>query len=60
MSYEDRCKWPTLSDRRTYLSLVESGYKIVFGFTIELSLFHRNSVYESKSSVQSQCQTRDT
>lgn len=34
MSYEDRCKllkWPTLSDRRTYLSLVEC-YKIVFGF----------------------------
>ena len=31
MSYEDRCKllkWPTLSDRRIYLSLVES-YKIV-------------------------------
>ena len=34
MSYEDRfklLKWPTLSDRRTYLSLVEC-YKIVFGF----------------------------
>ena len=34
MSYEDRCKllkWPTLSDRRTYLSLIEC-YKIVFGF----------------------------
>ena len=34
MSYEDRCKllkWPTLSDRRTFLSLVEC-YKIVFGF----------------------------
>ena len=33
MSYEDRCKllkWPTLSDRRIYLSLVEC-YKIVFG-----------------------------
>ena len=31
---EDRCKllkWPTLSDRRIYLSLVE-GYKIVIGF----------------------------
>jgi len=34
MSYEDRCKllkWPTLSDRRTYLSLVEC-YNIFFGF----------------------------
>ena len=34
MSYEDRCKllkWPTLSDRRTFLSLIEC-YKIVFGF----------------------------
>ena len=34
MSYEDRCKllnWPTLSDRKTFLSLVEC-YKIVFGF----------------------------
>ena len=34
MSYEDRCqlfKWPTLSERRRYLSLVEC-YKIVFGF----------------------------
>ena len=34
MSHEDRCKllkWPTLSDRRIYLSLVEC-YKIVFGF----------------------------
>ena len=34
MSYEDRCKllkWSTLSDRRTYLSLLEC-YKIVFGF----------------------------
>ena len=34
MSYEDRCKllkWSTLSDCRTYLSLVEC-YKIVFGF----------------------------
>jgi len=34
MSYEDRCKllkWSTLSDRRTFLSLVEC-YKIVFGF----------------------------
>ena len=34
MSYEDRCKllkWPTLSDRRTYLSLIEC-YKVVFGF----------------------------
>ena len=34
MSYEDRCKLPkspSLSDRRTFLSLVEC-YKIVFGF----------------------------
>ena len=34
MSYEDRrklLKWPTLSDRRIYLSLVEC-YKIAFGF----------------------------
>ena len=34
MSYEDRCKllnWPTLSDRKTFLSLVEC-YEIVFGF----------------------------
>jgi len=34
MPYEDRCKllkWPTLSDRRTYLCLVEC-YKMVFGF----------------------------
>ena len=34
MSYEDRCKllkWPTLSDRRIYLSLIEC-HKIVFGF----------------------------
>ena len=34
MSYEDRCqllKWPTLFDRRIYLSLVEC-YKTVFGF----------------------------
>ena len=34
MSYEDRCKllkWPTLSDRRTFLSLVEF-YKIIFFF----------------------------
>ena len=33
MSYEDQCKllkWPTLSDRRTFLSLIEC-YKIVFG-----------------------------
>ena len=34
MSYEDRSKllkWPSLSDRRTFLSLVKC-YKIVFGF----------------------------
>ena len=34
MPYEDRCqllKWPTLSNRRTYLSLVEC-YKLVFGY----------------------------
>ena len=34
MSYEDQCKllkWPTLSDRRTFLSLIEC-YKIVFFF----------------------------
>ena len=34
MSYEDRCnllKWPALSDRRFFLSLVEC-YKIGFGF----------------------------
>ena len=34
MPYEDRCKllkWPTLSDRRTFLSLIEC-FKIVFGF----------------------------
>ena len=33
MSYEDRCKllkWPTLADRRTFVSLIEC-YKIVFG-----------------------------
>ena len=34
MPYEDRCqllKWPTLSNRRTYLSLDEC-YKLVFGY----------------------------
>ena len=34
MSYVDRCKllkWPSLSDRRNYLSLIEC-YKFVFGF----------------------------
>ena len=34
ISYEERClwlKWPSLSDRKTYLSLV-GCYKIVFGY----------------------------
>ena len=34
LPYEDRCqllKWPILSNRRTYLSLVEC-YKLVFGY----------------------------
>ena len=58
MSYEDRCKllkWPTLSDRRTFLSLVEC-YKIVFGFYhLKFEDFFdfatTSSVYESKPSI---------
>ena len=59
MSYEDRCKllkWPTLSDRRSFLSLVGECYKIVFGFYhLKFEAFFdfaaTSSVYESNPSI---------
>jgi len=61
MSYEDRCqllKWPTLSERRKYLSLAEC-YKIVFGLyhlKFEIFRIRHNKVYEP---IQSFVQTLD-